>query len=154
MYAISSTGVMVEENWNMGQVYLELTNNNLINLVSINSQVSNEPGVTVSTFLVDVTIGIAVPTPLSVFLFTISNNFKFTVSSLVSSIAVTGTAPQVLSTTVTSPNIIKVVFNEAFSVGRQFRLTISNIENPLEISSGAISLYSLPHNSITPLEVR
>jgi hypothetical protein len=38
-------------------------------------------------------------------------------------------------------------------VGRQFSLSISNIYNPLEISSGAVSIYSLPFNSITPLEV-
>lgn len=38
-------------------------------------------------------------------------------------------------------------------MGRQFRLTISNILNPLDISTGAISLYSMPYNSITPLEV-
>jgi hypothetical protein len=151
MYAMSSTGVMLEENWNMGQVYLELRNNNLINLVSINSQLNNQPGVTNSTFLIDVTIGVACPTPLSTFLFTISGNFQFTVSSQVTTIAVTGTLPQILSTTVVSPNIIRVVFNEQFAVGRQFRLTISNILNPLEISSGAISLYSLPYNSISPL---
>ena len=42
----------------MGQVFLELRNNNQINIVSINSQVSNEPGVTVSTLLIDVTIGV------------------------------------------------------------------------------------------------
>ena len=153
MYAISSTGVMIEENWNMGQVFLELRNNNQINLVSINTQITNEPGITVSTLLMDVTIGVACPTSLSTFLFTISGNFEFTVSSLVSSIGVSGSPPQVQSTTVMSPNLVKVIFNEQFTVGRQFRLTISNILNPLEISTGAISLYSMPYNSITPLEV-
>ena len=122
--------------------------------MSINSQIANSPGTTVSTLLLDVTIGVAVPTALSTFLFTISNNFEFTVSSLVTSIAVTGDPPQILSTSVVSANIIRVVFNEQFVVGRQFRLTVSNIYNPLEISSGAVSLYSLPYNSITPLEVR
>ena len=150
---MSATGVMIEENWNMGQVFLELRNNNNLNLVSINSQIANQPGITVSTLLMDVTIGVACPTPLSTFLFTISGNFEFTVSSLVSSIGISGDPPQVQSTTVMSPNLIKVIFNEQFVVGRQFRLTISNILNPLEISSGAISLYSLPYNSITPLEV-
>ncbi len=115
----------------MGQVYLELRNNNLINLVSINAQNANLPGSTVSTLLVDVTIGVACPTALSTFIFTISGNFQFTVSSLVSSIAVSGDPPQIQSTTVMSPNVIKVIFNEQFVVGRQFRLTISNIYNPL-----------------------
>lgn len=119
--------------------------------MSINSQIANSPGTTVSTLLLDVTIGVAVPTALSTFLFTISNNFEFTVSSLVTSIAVTGDPPQILSTSVVSANIIRVVFNEQFIVGRQFRLTVSNIYNPLEISAGAVSLYSLPYNSITPL---
>ena len=131
MYSISGTGVMIEENWNMGQVFLELRNNNQINLVSINSQLTNQPGTTVSTLLIDITIGVACPTSLSVFLFTISGNYEFTVSSLVSTIAVTGSPPQVQSTTVMSPNLIKVIFNEQLVVGRQFRVTISNIFNPL-----------------------
>ena len=137
----------------MGQVYLELKNNNLINSVSINTQIGNLPGSTVSTFLIDVTIAVACPTPLSVFLFTISGNYQFTVSSHVTSMAVSGTPPQILSTTVVSPNIIRVTFNEQFIVSRHFRLTISNIFNPQEISQGAVSLYSLPYNSISPLEV-
>lgn len=135
----------------MGQVFLELRNNNNLNLVSINSQIANQPGITVSTLLMDVTIGVNCPTALSTFLFTISGSFEFTVSSLVSSIGISGDPPQVQSTTVMSPNLIKVIFNEQFVVGRQFRLTISNVYNPLEISSGAISLYSMPYNSITPL---
>jgi len=44
--------------------------------------------------------------------------------------AVSGTPPQILSTTVVSPNIIRVTFNEQFTVSRHFRLTISNIFNP------------------------
>jgi hypothetical protein len=83
----------------------------MINLVSINSQIGNLPGTTVSTLLIAITIGVACPTPLSTFLFTISGNYQFTVSSLVSSIAVSGSPPQILSTTVVSPNIIRVIFN-------------------------------------------
>lgn len=120
-------------------------------LVSINSEVANLPGSTVSSLLIDVTVAVPCPTPLSTFLFTISGNYQFTVSSLVTSIAVAGTPPQIQSTTVVSPNIIRVVFNEQFTTGRQFRLTISNLLNPLEISQGAVSLYSLPYNSISPL---
>jgi hypothetical protein len=101
-----------------------------MNSVSINTQIGNLPGTTVSTFLIDVTIGVACPTALSTFLFTISGNYQFTVSSLVTSTAVSGTPPQILSTTVVSPNIIRVLFNEQFTVSRQFRLTISNIFNP------------------------
>jgi hypothetical protein len=111
MYSMSGTGVMLEENWNMGQIFLELRNNNLINLVSINAQNANQPGITVSTLLLDVTIGVACPTPLSTFLFTISGSFEFTVSSMVTTIAVTGDPPAVQSTTVVSPNLIKVIFS-------------------------------------------
>lgn len=124
-----------------------------MNVVSINAQNANTPGLTLSTLLLSFNINVAVPTPLSTFLFTISGDFTFTVSSLVTSIAVTGSPPQILSMTVMSPNIIQVIFNEQFTVGRQFSLQISNIYNPLEISSGAVSIYSLPYNSITPLEV-
>ncbi len=137
----------------MGQLFLELKNNNLMNMVSINAQNTNLPGVSVSTLQVTVTIGVAVPTPLSKFILTISGNFAFTVSSLVSSLTVTGAPPQILSMTVVSPNIIQVIFNEQFTVGRQFALTVSNIYNPLELSQGAVSIYSMPYNSISPLEI-
>jgi hypothetical protein len=89
-----------------------------MNLISITSEVSNMPGSTVSTLLIDVTIGVACPTSQSTFLFTISGNYQFTVSSLVTSIAVTGSPPQILSTTVVSPNIITVDFNEQFAIHR------------------------------------
>lgn len=131
MYAISGTGVMQEENWNMGQVYFELRNNNLMSIVSINAQTANRPGTTVSDLLVDVTVGVACPTPLSTFVFTISGNFQFTVSSLVSTLQVSDTPPQILTMTVVSPNIIRVIFNEQFAVGRRFQVSISNIYNPL-----------------------
>jgi len=82
-----------------------------MDVVSINSQVSNLPGTTVSTFLIDIKINVACPTSLSRFKFTISGDFQFTVSSLVNSIGVTGTPPQISSMTVVSQNIIEVVFN-------------------------------------------
>lgn len=82
-----------------------------MNMVSINAENGNFPGTTVSTLLIDVTIGVNCPTALSTFLLTISGNFQFTVSSLVSSIAVAGTPPQIQTTTVVSANIITVVFN-------------------------------------------
>lgn len=143
---------MLEENWNMGQVYLEMRNNNLMSLVSITGQTTTSPGIIFST-LVEVTVGVACPTLLSTFVFTVSGNFQFTVSSQITGTGVTGSPPQILSSTVVSPNIIRIIFNEQFAIGRQFRLTISNIYNPMEISQGALSLYSMPYNSITPLEV-
>lgn len=44
-------------------------------MVSINAENANTPGTTVSTLLMSFTIGVAVPTPMSVFIFTISGNF-------------------------------------------------------------------------------
>lgn len=153
MYTMSATGVMIEENWNFGNVFFEAKNNNIMNVVSINSLTTNLPGTTTSSFLAQISIGIACPTATSRLLFTISNNFYFSVSSLVNTIAVTGSAPQITSTTIMSQNVIMVVFGEQFTVGRTFRLTISNILNPLSISTGSISIYSLAYNSISPLEV-
>jgi hypothetical protein len=95
----------------MGQLYFELINNNILNVVSINPQNTNYPGTTVSNLVIDITIGVRCPTSISTFIFTISGNFQFTVSSLVSTITVSGTPPQILSMTVMSPNIIKVLFN-------------------------------------------
>lgn len=115
----------------MGQAFFELRNNNLLNVVSINDQSTNFPGTTVSTFLVDITIGVACPTPISILIFTISGNFQFTVSSLLSTITVSDTPPPIQSMTVVSRNIIKVLFREQFTVGRYFRVSISNIYNPL-----------------------
>lgn len=44
MYTITGTGVMIEENWNFGQVYLEPKQNVDISVLSRNSMVSNLPG--------------------------------------------------------------------------------------------------------------
>lgn len=82
-----------------------------MNMVSIYPQNTNTPGVTTSTLQITITIGVNVPTPQSTILLTISGDFQFTVSSLVSSLAITGSPPQIISMNVISPNIIKVVFN-------------------------------------------
>jgi len=98
----------------MGQLFLELRNNNLMSLVSVNAQNANLPGTTtptVSSLLAQITIGKECPTPLSVLLFTISGTFAFTVSSQVTTQQVTASPPQIQSSIVISPNIIRVVFN-------------------------------------------
>lgn len=120
-----------------------------MSIVSVNSMVSNSAGAVVSTLQINVQIGVSCPTPLSVFLFTISGDYTFTVGSQVTTIG--ASPPQILTSTVVSPKVIKATFNEQFVSGRQFTVAISNIQNPMEISSGAVSLYSLPYNSISPL---
>ena len=51
MYTITGTGVMIEENWNFGQVYLEPKQNVDINVLSRNSMVSNLPGTSFTNLL-------------------------------------------------------------------------------------------------------
>lgn len=38
-------------------------------------------------------------------------------------------------------------------VDREFSVTIADYLNPLEIASGFISVYHLPYNSLSPLEM-
>lgn len=50
-----------------------------------------------------------------------------------------------------SPNIFYLVFNETFTVGRKFIVSISQINNPYFLATANISIYSLNYNSQTPL---
>lgn len=63
-------------------------------------------------------------------------------------------APQVISTTIISPNIIVTRFGESFISGRKFQVSITDIVNPLKISAGFVSVYYLPDNSMSPLEIK
>lgn len=67
---------------------------------------------------------------------------------------VLSTAPQVLSTTIISNKIIETKFAESFVVGRKFKVSITDIRNPLKIASAHVSVYYLPDNSMSPLEIR
>ena len=62
--------------------------------------------------------------------------------------------PQVISTTIISPNIIVTKFRESFITGRKFKVSITDIINPLKISAGFVSVYYLPDNSMSPLEIK
>jgi len=59
---------------------------------------SNLPGTLFSNLLFEITMAIQCPTSLSRLKLIISGDFTFSESSLVNSIAVTSTAPQILST--------------------------------------------------------
>lgn len=48
--------------------------------------------------------------------------------------------------------MIITTFNEAFTNGRKFSIRIADFLNPLAISSGFISVYHLPYNSLSSLE--
>lgn len=110
MYTISGTGFMLEENWNFGQVYFEYRQNNILNVNSINDLTQNYPGTLTSNLEFEITIGVQCPTPYSVVKFIISDDFEFSASSLVNVQGVLSTAPQVISTTIVSPNIIITKF--------------------------------------------
>ncbi len=67
---------------------------------------------------------------------------------------VLSTAPPVISTTIISKNIILTKFGESFAADRKFKIGITDIKNPLKISEGFVSVYYLPDNSMSPLEIR
>lgn len=150
-YTLTNTGVMIEENWNFGQVFLEPKQNIDIAVVNRNSMVSNLPGKSFTNLLFEITIGVATPTPNARLKFVISGGFTFTDSSIVATQSLVGPAPTILSSVIVSPNVIITTFNEAFVVGRKFTLTIADYKSPLSISSGYISIYHLPFNSMSPL---
>ena len=151
MYTISGPGFMLEENWNFGQVYFEFRQNNILNVNSINDLTQNYPGTLTSNLEFEITIGVQSPTSTSIIKFIISDDFQFSVSSLVNVQGVLSTAPQVLSTTIVSQNIIVTKFGESFTAGRKFKVIITDINNPLKIASGFVSVYYLPDNSMSPL---
>ncbi len=59
-----------------------------------------------------------------------------------------------ISTSIISKNIILTKFGESFASGRKFKISITDIKNPLKISEGFVSVYYLPDNSMSPLEIR
>lgn len=111
MYTITGTGVMIEENWNFGQVYLEPKQNVDISVLSRNSMVSNLPGKSFTNLLFEITVGVATPTPNARLKFVIDGGFTFTDSSLVNTQALIGAAPVKLSSVLVSPNVIITTFN-------------------------------------------
>lgn len=114
----------------------------------------NLPGTSFTDLLFDIEIGVNSPTPLSRLKFVIKGGFTFTDSSLVKTIQLVGAAPVLLTSLIESPNVIIATFNESFVDGRKFSLTIADIQNPLYVTSnGYISVYHLPDNSMSPLEI-
>lgn len=67
---------------------------------------------------------------------------------------VLSTAPPVISTKIVSKNIIVTKFGESFASDRKFKISITDIKNPLKIASGFVSVYYLPDNSMSPLEIK
>lgn len=115
--------------------------------------VSNLPGTSFTNLLFEITVGVATTTPNARLKFVIDGGFTFSDSSLVNTQALVGAAPVILSNVLVSPNVIITTFAQSFTVGRKFTLTIADYKNPLSISSGYISVYHLPFNSMSPLEI-
>ena len=113
----------------------------------------NLPGQSFTNLLFDITIGVNCPTPVSRLKFVIEGGFTFSDSSLVTTLSLLGAAPVIAQSLIESPNVIITTFSEAFIIGRKFSLRIADIRNPLSILDGYISVYHLPYNSLSPLEI-
>ena len=107
------------------------------------------------------TIGQPVSTTLSSFLFTIHHPFSFSLGSIPTTSESSSSAtspialyssPAVQSFEILTPHIFMLTFNEQFTVGRQFIVSINQINNPFLIAASNISIYSLDYNTLIPLE--
>ena len=130
---MSSTGLVYEQNPNMGSVINALPNTNLMAVSILNTLSANSPGST-STLLAEVTIGKAVSTSLSTFMFVIQYPFTFSIGSIPtasqsSSYATSPIAlyssPAIYSYQVVTPNVFMLIFNEQFVVGRKFIIQVN-----------------------------
>ena len=81
MYTMSSTGLVYEENPNMGALINSPPNTHLLSVSVLNDLSATSPGTT-STMRAQVTINQAVSTSLSTFLFTIHDPFSFSLGSI------------------------------------------------------------------------
>ena len=119
MYTISSNGLIYEANTNFGSVVNNYPNTNLMAVSILNTLSANAPGST-ATLRAEVTIGQAVSTSLSTFIFVMQYPFTFSIGSIPavaqSTLYSTSpiplyTAPTIYSYEIVSPNIFVLVFN-------------------------------------------
>ena len=132
MYTMSSTGLVYEENPNMGAVINSPPNTHLLGVSILNDLSATSPG-TSSTLKAEITIGQAVSTDLSTFLFTLQDPFAFSVGSIPTSsessnyatspIALYSSAP-IKNFEVLTPHVFMLTFNEKFVAGRQFVIQV------------------------------
>jgi hypothetical protein len=132
MYAVSSTGLVYEANPNFGSVINNPPNTNIMAVNVLNVLSSLNPGVSAS-LQVELTIGQAISTPLSTLTFVVQYPFTFSIGSMPTLAASTSYAlnpialyskPATPTFTVVTPNVLTVVFNEQFVVGRKFIITV------------------------------
>lgn len=159
MYTVSYNGLVYEANSNFGSVVNNPPITNLMGVSILSTLSTNAPGST-STLKAEVTIGQAISTSLSTFIFVMQYPFTFSLGSIpnayqstlysTSPIALYA-APAILSYQIVSPNIFVLIFNEQFAVGRKFIVQINQINSPFIIAATNISIYSLNYNTLTPL---
>jgi hypothetical protein len=118
----------------MGAVINSQPNTNLMSVSILNNLAANSPGSS-STLLAQITIGQAISTTLSTFLFTIQYPFSFSIGSIPtvsqSTTYITNpiqlySSPTIYSYEVVSPNIFVIIFIEQFVIGRQFQIQVIN----------------------------
>lgn len=119
MYTVSYNGLVYEANSNFGSVVNNPPITNLMVVSILNTLSANAPGST-CTLKAEVTIGQAISTSLSTFIFVMQYPFTFSIGSIPnayqSSLYATSpialyAAPAILSYQIVSPNIFILIFN-------------------------------------------
>lgn len=128
IHTVSSNGLVYEANSNFGSVVNNPPITNLMAVSILNTLSANSPGST-STLMAEVTIGQAISTSLSTFIFVMQYPFTFSVGSIPTTMQSTlystnpialYSAPSIYSYEIVSPNVFILIFNEKFVVGRKF----------------------------------
>jgi hypothetical protein len=135
MYTVSANGLFYESNSNFGPVINNPPQTNLMATSVLNDLSTSLPGDSV-TLKAEVTIGKAVSTSLSTFIFVLMYPFTFSIGSIPSTLDAASYAtnpislyakPAISSYEIVSPNIFRLIFNEQFIVGRKFIVQVAHI---------------------------
>ena len=119
MYTMSSTGLVYEENPNMGAVINGPPNIHLLGVSILNDLAATAPGTT-STLRAEITINQPVSTDLSTFLFTVHHPFSFSIGSIPTTTESSNYAtnpiplyssPSVKEYEVVTPHVFMLTFN-------------------------------------------
>lgn len=150
MYTVSYNGLIYETNTNFGAVINNPPQTNLMTVSVLNDLSAESPGSSV-TLRAEVTIGQAISTSLSTFIFIMQYPFTFSVGSIPLTIESTSYAtnpislyskPTISSYEVLTPNIFRLIFSEKFVVGRKFIVEVP--EKLLRSTRSAVPSLSRP----------
>jgi hypothetical protein len=132
MYTVSYNGLIYETNTNFGAVINNPPQTNLMTVSVLNDLSAKSPGASV-TLRAEVSIGQAISTSLSTFIFVMQYPFTFSVGSIPSAVESASYAtnpislyskPTISSYEVLTPNIFRLIFSEQFVVGRKFIIEV------------------------------